>query len=124
MDKTDILSLHTPLTTETRGMISVDFLERFEKRLILLNTARGEIITFETLAKALKSGKLRGAALDVLENEKLTLLSETQREAFNYLTSLQSVVFTPHIAGWTFESHYKINQILVQKLQALGLGSR
>jgi D-3-phosphoglycerate dehydrogenase len=124
MEKTDVLSLHIPLTSETKGMISVDFLEQFKNSLILVNTARGELVTLQTLAKALKSGKLRGAALDVLENEKLTLLSEPQREAFTYLSSLQSVQFTPHIAGWTFESHYKINQILVQKLQALGFGNR
>ena len=124
MKEVDILSLHIPLTAETHDMVTVDFLEQFKKRLIFVNTARGELVSLTTLATAVKSGRLRGAVLDVLENEKLTLLSEPQREAFNYLRSQHSVLFTPHIAGWTFESHYKINQILVQKLQALGFGSR
>ncbi len=122
--ETDILSLHVPLTDETRGMISIEFLEQFKRRLVFVNTARGELVTLATLAASIKSGRLRGAVLDVLENEKLTLLSEQQQEAFTYLRNQHSVLFTPHIAGWTFESHYKINQILVQKLQALGFGDR
>lgn len=120
MTEVDILSLHIPLTEETRGMLDQDFLNRFRKRIILVNTARGEIISLATLAQAIHSGKLRGVVLDVLENEKLTLLTTEQREAFNYLKDQPTVLFTPHIAGWTFESHSKINQILVQKLQALG----
>lgn len=120
MAETDILSLHIPLTEETRGMLDQDFLNRFRKRIILVNTARGEIVSLTTLAQAVQSGKLRGAVLDVLENEKLTLLTAEQREAFHFLKGQSTVLFTPHIAGWTFESHSKINQILVQKLQALG----
>lgn len=120
MKEADILSLHVPLTAETQGMVDSDFLNRFQKRIILVNTARGEIVTLATLAEGIRTGKLRGAVLDVLENEKLTSLTEPQTIAFNYLRSQQTVLFTPHIGGWTFESHFKINQILVQKLQALG----
>lgn len=120
MAEADILSVHIPLTDETRGMLNQDFLNRFHKRIILVNTARGEIVSLTSLAQAIQSGKLRGAVLDVLENEKLTSLTAEQREAFNYLKDQRTVLFTPHIAGWTFESHSKINQILVQKLQAIG----
>lgn len=120
MQETDILSLHVPLTEETRGMLNQDFLNHFRKRFVLVNTARGEIISLTTLAEAIQSRQLRGAVLDVLENEKLTLLTPEQREAFTYLKDQPTVLFTPHIAGWTFESHSKINQILVEKLQALG----
>jgi D-3-phosphoglycerate dehydrogenase len=120
MHQADIISLHIPLMEETRGMMDHDFLNRFRKRIVLVNTARGEIVLLTTLAQAIQSGKLRGAVLDVLENEKLTLLNPEQRQAFHYLKNQSTVLFTPHIAGWTFESHSKINQILVQKLQALG----
>lgn len=121
LEKADILSLHLPLTQETTGMVDDAFLGRLQKPIILVNTARGELVTLKTLAQGIQSGVLRGAVLDVLENEKLTSLSEEQQCAFQYLASQQNILFTPHIAGWTFESHYKINQILVQKLQGLGL---
>ncbi len=119
-EEADIISLHVPLTHETRDMVNPAFLASFKKPIILLNTARGEVLKLSTLVQALQSGKIRGAALDVLENEKLTSLNYEQAEAFSYLKTKRNVLFTPHIAGWTFESHIKINRILVQKLQALG----
>jgi D-3-phosphoglycerate dehydrogenase / 2-oxoglutarate reductase len=119
-EESDILSLHIPLTPETRDMVNEDFVERFKKPFIFINTARGEIVKMSTLANGIETGKIRGAALDVLENEKLTSFTEAQQKAFTFLTHRRNVIFTPHIAGWTYESHYKINQILVQKLQAFG----
>lgn len=119
-EESDILSLHIPLTPETRDMVNEEFIESFKKPFILINTARGEIVRLSTLAKGIETGKIRSAALDVLENEKLTSLTEAQQKAFTFLTHRRNVIFTPHIAGWTYESHYKINQILVQKLQAFG----
>lgn len=117
----DILSLHIPLTKETAGMVDGDFLSKFSKPIVLVNTARGEIVKLTVLADGVKSGKIRGAALDVLENEKLTSLSVEQQEAFAYLIKQSNVLFTPHIGGWTFESHIKINQILVEKLRVLAI---
>lgn len=119
--ETDILSLHIPLTRETRGMVNASYLQRFEKNIVLVNTARGEIVPLDELVKAMKSGKVRGAALDVLENEKLHDLTPTQRESFNYLSGKYNVIFAPHIAGWTFESHIKINVALVRKIESLRL---
>ncbi len=119
-DRTDVLSLHIPLTNETKGMVNDEFLKRFVKPIVLVNTARGAIIQLSTLASAMKSTKVKGAALDVLENEKLATLSVEQQEAFTYLTQQTNVVFTPHIAGWTHESHVKINTVLIEKLRALG----
>jgi D-3-phosphoglycerate dehydrogenase / 2-oxoglutarate reductase len=119
-DRTDILSLHIPLTNETQGMVDDEFLKRFAKPIILVNTARGEIIQLDTLATAIKSVKIKGAALDVLEKEKLAALSVKQQEAFAYLAQQSNIVFTPHIAGWTYESHVKINNVLIEKLTALG----
>jgi D-3-phosphoglycerate dehydrogenase len=116
----DILSLHLPLTHETRNMLDYEFIDKFKKPFLLVNTARGEIVKLQVLASGIESGKIRGAALDVLENEKLTSLTHEQLKAFTFLTQQRNVIFTPHIAGWTQESHYKINQVLVEKLQALG----
>jgi D-3-phosphoglycerate dehydrogenase len=117
----DILSLHVPLTDETRGMVNVHYLSQFKKKIILINTARGEIIPLSELAESLSRGIVRGAALDVLENEKLNELTPSQREAIGKLIATGNVIFTPHIAGWTYESHIKINVALVEKIKALGL---
>lgn len=120
-EKTDILSLHIPLTAETKRMVSVEYLNRFKKKIVLINTARGEIVNLTDLVRAMESGKVRGAVLDVLENEKLTKLTSEQTLAMNYLNKQTNVILTPHIAGWTFESHVKINVALVEKIKALSL---
>jgi D-3-phosphoglycerate dehydrogenase len=118
-DQTDILSLHVPLTAETRGMVNLDYFNRFKKSIIVLNTARGEIVPLEDLLTALSKNKVRGAALDVLENERLSTLTPEQRKVLISLSKKSNVIFTPHIAGWTFESHVKINVALVDKIKAL-----
>ena len=118
-DEADILSLHIPLTAETKMLVDINYLKRFKKRIIIINTARGEIISLTDLDKALTGGDLRGAALDVLENEKLDKFLPAQLKAFNSLREKSNVIFTPHIAGWTFESHVKINVALVHKIRAL-----
>lgn len=120
-ESVNILSIHTPLTPETRGMIDEDFIKKFKNPLYLINTARGEIIPFSTITAGIKNGKILGAALDVLENEKLKNLSTDQLEEFNYLALSEKVLMTPHIAGWTFESYIKINEVLVKKINDLKL---
>jgi D-3-phosphoglycerate dehydrogenase len=102
----------------------MDYLKRFKKAIILINTARGEIVSLSAIAQALAQGILRGAALDVIENEKLDRLTPSQIEAFDSLRERFNVIFTPHIAGWTYESHVKINVALVQKISALQLAWR
>jgi len=119
--ETDILSLHVPLTDETRAMVNTTYLSQFKKKIILLNTARGEIIPLSDLVESISMGFVRGAALDVLENEKMNDLTSSQREAFRNLVTGGNVIFTPHIAGWTFESHLKINVALVEKIKLLDL---
>jgi D-3-phosphoglycerate dehydrogenase len=120
-NQAEILSLHIPLTDETRMLVDIDYFKKFKNPIILINTARGEIVPLAAVDKALIEGYLRGAALDVLENEKLDKLTASQNEAFNSLREKSNVIFTPHIAGWTFESHVKINVALVQKISALQL---
>ena len=119
----DILSLHIPLTDETRGMVNTTYLSKFNKKIIVLNTARGEIIPLSDLAESFSMGFVQGAALDVLENEKLNELTPPQKEAFRNLVSAGNVIFTPHIAGWTFESHLKINVALVEKIKMIDLSN-
>jgi len=117
--ETDFLSLHIPLTEETRGLINETYLNRFKKKIVLINTSRGEIVSLKDVFTLLNSGKLIGAALDVLENEKLKELAPYEQEIFNKLTQHSNVIFTPHIAGWTFESHIKINVALTDKIKSL-----
>lgn len=115
----DVLSLHVPLTDETRGWIDDDFFEAFQKPVYFLNLARGGIVSLHAVKSALEKGKLIGAALDVLENEKLETLNFEQEKVFKYLSEATNVILTPHIGGWSRESHVKINQVLVNKLNRL-----
>lgn len=119
--ESDILSLHIPLTAETRNMVGDSYFNSFRKPIIFVNTARGEIVSLAALRRAMEAGKVRGAVLDVLENEKLSTLSAEQREAFDFLKESSNVILTPHIAGWTFESHVKINVALVSKISQLSV---
>jgi D-3-phosphoglycerate dehydrogenase / 2-oxoglutarate reductase len=120
-NETDILSLHVPLTQETRNMVNTDFIGRFRKKFIVVNTARGEVVSLQDLNKAMDENVIRGAVLDVLENEKLKTLTPPQLLAFNSLKERSNVILTPHIAGWTYESHVKINVALVSKIKLLGI---
>jgi D-3-phosphoglycerate dehydrogenase / 2-oxoglutarate reductase len=114
----DVISLHVPLTEETRLMVNEAFVERVAKPFFLMNVARGEIVDLEAVVEGLKSGKIRGAALDVLENEKLKTLTPAQQTAFDYLRTSDRVILTPHIAGWTQESYAKINEALMKQIRA------
>ncbi|OEK01769.1 phosphoglycerate dehydrogenase [Roseivirga sp. 4D4] len=114
--KADVLSLHVPLTEETRGWIDAEFFGQFKKNIYLLNTARGEIIPTRDLLDLLDSGKLIGAALDVLEKEKFDQLSAEQKSLFENLFNRKNVVLSPHVGGWTFASFKRINEVLVGKI--------
>jgi len=118
-ERADVLSLHTPWTPETDKMINSDFINKFKKPFWLINTARGNSVVTADLVEALKSGKILGAGLDVLEYEKLsfeTLFEGEKPAAFEYLLQAENVLLTPHIAGWTFESHQKLAQTIVDKI--------
>jgi len=115
----DILSLHIPLADETRYLINSNYLDSFNKEIILINTSRGQCVNTEDLVKALDSGKLIAAALDVLEYESLSFenLHDTELpEAFQALIDSEKVILTPHIAGWTHDSKLKLAEVIVQKI--------
>jgi D-3-phosphoglycerate dehydrogenase / 2-oxoglutarate reductase len=116
-EETNLLSIHVPLTDETRMMVNDDFLSKFKKNIFLVNTSRGEVASTTSILKGLQSGKIRGACLDVLENEKLSTLTPEQEEVYTQLFHMKNVVLTPHIAGWTVESYRKINEVLVEKIR-------
>ena len=118
-DKCDILSLHIPLTTETKYLISEKFIHKLKKNIILINTARGECVNTKDLVEALKNKKIKGACLDVLEYENTTfekMFATKIPEPLAYLIQSENVILTPHIAGWTKESYYKLSKIMAEKI--------
>ena len=118
----DVVSLHTPQTPQTLKMINTNFINQFSKPFWFLNTARGKSVVTEDLVKALKSGKILGAGLDVLEYEKSSFedffTEENLPSPFRFLLNADNVILTPHIAGWTIESKTKLAQVIVDKIVA------
>jgi len=118
-ENADILSLHTPLTEDTLYMIDEKFISKMKKNFYFINTARGKNLKTSALVNALKSGKIKGACLDVLEYEKTSFENlETKNEDLEYLLNSEKVIITPHIAGWTHESKIKLAQVIVDKILA------
>jgi len=121
-EHTDILSLHIPLTDETKFMVNDDFINRFNKDIYIVNTARGKVVKTEELVKNMKTGKVLGAALDVLEYEQTSFENlhsgDELPDAFQFLINCDKVVLTPHVAGWTHESNIKLSEYLADKIIA------
>lgn len=113
----DVVSFHVPLTDETRHYLDKQFIETMAKPFFLLNTSRGAVVDTAALVKGLESGKVRGAALDVLEYENMQAdaLGELP-EPMRYLMQSPRTVLTPHVAGWTVESKYKLAAVLADKI--------
>jgi D-3-phosphoglycerate dehydrogenase / 2-oxoglutarate reductase len=120
-ERVDVISLHTPETSLTLNMIDTDFINQFKKSFWLLNTARGKSVVTKDLVEALKSGKILGAGLDVLEYEKSSFENlfenNSMPEAFQYLIKAENVILSPHVAGWTVESKEKLAQTIVNKIE-------
>lgn len=118
--KADVLSLHLPWTPETDKMVNAQFINSFSKPFWFINTSRGKNVVTDDLVEALESGKILGAGLDVLEYEKLSFenlfIDSEKPAAFDYLLQAENVLLTPHIAGWTHESHVKLAQTIVDKI--------
>lgn len=119
--KSNVVSLHTPQTPQTLGMIDANFINAFAKPFWFLNTARGKSVVTSDLVAALKNGKILGTGLDVLEYEKASfedMFTSIMPEAFQYLIKANNVILTPHVAGWTTESHINLAQTIVDKIKA------
>lgn len=116
----EILSLHIPLTATTHHLIDEKFISEMKKDFYFVNTARGKNLKTSALVEGLKNGKVKGAALDVLEFEKSSFENlETETEDLNFLLNSEKVIVTPHIAGWTHQSKIKLAQIIVDKILTL-----
>jgi len=123
-EKTDVLSLHTPQTDLTKQMVNASFLNQFKNSIYIINTARGSAIVTKDLVSALESGKVLGACLDVLEYEKNSFENffskeNTLPEDFKYLINSGKVLLSPHVAGWTVESKFKLAETIVHKVAAM-----
>jgi len=120
-NRANVVSLHTPETPLTLGMININFINQFSKPFWFINTARGKSVVTKDLVDALKSGKILGAGLDVLEYEKGSfenLFSTELPDAFQYLIKAKNIILSPHVAGWTVESKEKLAQTIVDKIKA------
>lgn len=114
--RADMLTVHVPLINGNEHWIDKVFLQGFAKNIWFVNTSRGKVVLGKDLPALLDSGKLRGLALDVWENERLETFSKEEKELFDRLLSYPQVIMTPHIAGWTFESYRKISEVLGRKI--------
>lgn len=115
----DIISLHIPLTKETHHMVDSNFLNSCKSDVILINTSRGGCVDTKAVLGALDSGKLRGVCLDVFENEKPKSWNEEERKLYMQLYENKEVILSPHVAGWTVESKYKIADSLLKQISNL-----
>lgn len=130
-EKADVLSLHIPWTEETDQMVNKEFIAKFKKPFWFINTARGKIVVTADLVEALKKGKIYGAGLDVLEYEKSSFESlfsnpnnvavraaDPVPEALRELMFMPNTLLSPHVAGWTKESHQKLAEVIADKIIA------
>lgn len=109
----DIISFHLPLTPETKHYVADDFIEHCKDDIFLINTSRGQVIRTESLLSYLENGKVKGACLDVFENEKVGTYTAEEREMYARLYAFDNVIVTPHVAGWTHESLEKITDLIL-----------
>jgi D-3-phosphoglycerate dehydrogenase len=112
----NLVSFHIPLNEENKHLVDVEYFKKFKNPIWLFNLARGEVIPLAAIRWGLENKKILGAGLDVLENEKLSTMTSTQQQDFEYLAQSDNVLFTPHVGGWTFESYHRINVVLVEKI--------
>lgn len=116
LDEADIISFHLPLTNETSELLDKTFLSRIRRNVFIVNTSRGKVIKTEILLEGLESGKIRGACLDVFENEQVETFTPEEKEMYTRLYSYDNVILSPHVAGWTEESLFKIAATLINKI--------
>lgn len=117
----DVISFHVPLSDDTRHMANDAFFDKLKNKPFIINTSRGNVVETAALIRALQEGKIKGAALDVLENEKLETYSAVEKEQLDFLLQQQNVLITPHIAGYSNEAFLKMSEVLIAKLEQLNI---
>ena len=115
-ENADIVSLHLPLNPETKHLANYQWMSKFKKSIVLINTSRGNVIPTTDLIRGLEEGIIRGACLDVFENEKPSTFSETEKAVFSRLYEFENVILTPHVAGWTIQSLERLATVLLTKI--------
>ena len=120
-EKADIVSFHLPLTDETFHFLDDAFISDMRKNFWVINTSRGKVVDSRSLLKGLISGKILGAGLDVFENEQFYQLKGDDKLIMEKMCSFENIILTPHIAGWTHESYFKISKILAERIEVLTL---
>lgn len=119
LKKADIISLHIPLSQDTAKMVNNSFFEKCKVGAILINTSRGKIIDIKALDKALRTKRLAGVCLDVMPNEKPKTYTAEEKQSYSRLFNRNNVLVSPHVAGWTHESLYKIADVLLRKIRKI-----
>ena len=117
--KCDIISLHTDLNKLSKHLVNTQFIDNCKKPFYLINTSRGQCVKTSDLILGIKTGKILGACLDVIENESSSFENFNQDSYLDFLKKSEKVILTPHIAGWTFESKLKLSQIILKKIKDL-----
>ena len=115
-EKAEILSLHVPLSDETKKYIDKSFINKMKKPFYLINTSRGQCVDTKALIRGIKENKVKGACLDVFEHEKTSFERLKRNRDLTFLLKSNKTILTPHIAGWTTESYFKIAKILSEKI--------
>lgn len=116
LNQSDVISFHVPLTAETKGMINENLIAKMKEGVVLLNTSRGKVANNRAIWEGIKGGKISSYACDVLENENFNQLSVEEKDLISEMTSGNQVIITPHVAGWSRESYYKIGAVLSEKI--------
>ena len=117
--KCDIISLHTDLNKLSKHLVNTQFIDNCKKPFYLINTSRGLCVKTSDLILGIKTGKILGACLDVIENESSSFENFEQDSCLDFLKKSEKVILTPHVAGWTFESKSKLSQIILKKIKDL-----
>jgi len=115
-NQSDIVSIHVPLTPISKNMVNQEFIDRMKKPVVILNLARGAVVNISALIYGIKNGKVLGAGLDVLPNEKLETLSKKEIELLSYLSDSKVVVMSPHIGGITRDAYILLAEVLADKI--------
>lgn len=119
LERSNTISLHLPLNEETQYFFNLELLEKIKNPFWFINTSRGKIAQTKAVVEGLKSGKILGAGLDVLEYEKASFTSafdDPINEDLSELLEFNNVITTPHVAGWSKESFEKMGKVLSEKI--------
>lgn len=124
LETADVISFHVPLTSETQGMLNAELIGKMKEGVVLINTSRGKVASNRAVWEGIKGGKVRSYACDVLENENFNNLNEDEKTLLKEMTSGNQVIITPHVAGWSTESYYKIGAVLSEKLSGFTIKAK